>query len=89
MNGFITYAPDNVADYDIGTNATYQCNHGYIIVGVMTRECVQVSVDIAAFNGVVPVCQRKNCSAFIFAYTKVPLIVYRPTYFDHSPSVKD
>ena len=25
----------------------------------------------------------------IFAYTKVPLIVYRPTYFDHSPSVKD
>ena len=60
MNGFITYAPDNEADYNIGTVATYRCNSGFTLVGDMTRDCVQVNVTTAAFNRQAPVCQRKN-----------------------------
>ena len=60
MNGFITYAPDDEADYDIGTVATYQCNSGFTLLGDITRECVQLDVNTAAFNREAPVCIRKD-----------------------------
>ena len=59
MNGFITYAPDDVADYDIGTVATYECNPGFILVGVMTRDCVEAADGSGEFNREAPVCIRK------------------------------
>ena len=66
MNGFITYAPDVEADYDIGTVATYECDTGFILVGDMTRDCVQVDNDTAVFNRQAPVCECKNF--FISSY---------------------
>ena len=60
VNGFIIYAPDDVALYDIGTVATYECNPGFILVGDMTRDCVGVDVNTAEFNREAPVCTRKD-----------------------------
>ncbi len=31
LNGFITYAPDNTPDYDLGTVATYACDIGFVL----------------------------------------------------------
>ena len=61
INGFITYAGDVVPDFDIGTVATYECNSGFVVVGVMTRNCVEAADHTGVFNGVAPTCQRKNC----------------------------
>ena len=68
MNGFITYAPDDFADFDIGTVATYQCNPGTILVGVMTRDCVEAADGTGVFNGVAPVCERKNCPPLVITF---------------------
>ena len=61
MNGFITYAPDDMADFDIETVATYECNPGFILVGVMTRDCVEAADRSGVFNREAPVCIRKYC----------------------------
>ena len=68
INGFITYAPDDEADYDIGTIATYACNPGFILVGNMTRDCVEAADGTGVFNGVAPVCKRKDCLPLEFMY---------------------
>ncbi len=43
-NGFITYAPDNTSDYDLGTVATYACDTGFVLDlslgGSEMRTCV-------------------------------------------------
>ena len=61
-NGRITYAgdSDDMTEYDIGTVATYECNPGFTIIRDMTRECVQLDVNTAAFNREAPVCIRKD-----------------------------
>ena len=76
MNGFITYAPDDEADYDIGTVATYECNPGFILVGDMTRDCVQVDADTAEFNGVEPFCRGEFLLYYIISVL-VACIKYR------------
>ena len=60
VNGFITYGPDDVADFDIGTVATYECNPGFFLIGVMTRDCVEAADGTGVFNGVAPVCECKD-----------------------------
>ena len=60
MNGFIIYAPDDMADFDIGTVATYECNPGFNLIGDITRDCVEVDVNTAEFNREAPVCTRKD-----------------------------
>ena len=65
-NGIITYAPDETPDFDIGTIATYQCNLGFSLVGDMTRECGQDGV----FNGMAPVCQRKDPINVLHAFSQ-------------------
>ena len=62
VNGGITYGPDdmNPPTFIIGTVATYECGTGFILVGVMTRDCVQLDDDTAMFNRQAPVCERKN-----------------------------
>ena len=68
MNGFITYGPDEEADYDIGTVATYECNPGFILIGVATRDCVEADDGTGVFDGVAPVCERKDCLPFEITY---------------------
>ena len=54
-----------MADYDIGTIATYECNPGFILVGVITRDCVDSADGTGVFEGEAPICERKkfdNCS---------------------------
>ena len=59
MNGGITYGPEDMTPptFIIETVATYQCNPGFILVGNMTRDCVQVDNDTAVFNRVAPFCR--------------------------------
>ena len=39
-NGTISYSPDSLPDYDLGTVATYLCNPGFSLEGNGTRTCV-------------------------------------------------
>ena len=39
-NGTISYSPDSLPDYDLGTVATYHCNPGFVLEGNATRTCV-------------------------------------------------
>ena len=46
--------------YDFGTVATYECNPGFILVGVTTRECVKAGDGSGVFEEEAPVCERKE-----------------------------
>ena len=62
-NGIITYGPDDIPDFDIGTVATYQCNTGFFLLGDMTRvcTCVEAGDSRGEFSGLEPSCpERKN-----------------------------
>ena len=64
-NGGITYAPDSVSNYSLGTTATYSCNTGYLLdlsTGSGTRTCVDDGDNDAegVFNGQAPTCVRKS-----------------------------
>ncbi len=54
-NGAITYAPDMMADYDVGTLATYSCGFGFFLVGSEFQLCI----DGGIWLGQPPECQRK------------------------------
>ena len=54
-NGAIIYAPDMMADFDVGTLATYSCSPGFRLVGPQTRVCL-LSMT---WSDQPPVCQRK------------------------------
>ena len=61
-NGMITYAPDTVPDYSVGTMATYVCDEGFNLVGNMVRECL----SDGTFSGIDPVCSMiRKCSHII------------------------
>ena len=51
-NGFITYSPDTVANFDQGTVATYMCNQGFNLQGDRERVC-QIN---GTFSGIEPLC---------------------------------
>ncbi len=51
-NGGITYGPDTIADFDVGTNATHTCNDGFHLSGFDTRVCL----DTGRWSGLIPVC---------------------------------
>ena len=51
---------DTIAPFEIGTQAGYHCNEGFVLVGGdAVRNCVQNAVGDAMWNGLAPVCQRK------------------------------
>ncbi len=54
-NGAIIYAPDMMADFDVGILATYSCSPGFRLVGPHTRVCL-LSMT---WSDQPPVCQRK------------------------------
>ncbi len=64
-NGVITYAPDTIPNYDLGTVATYECNSGFVLDlslgGSMTRTCFDDLDNDAegVFSGQAPRCIRK------------------------------
>ena len=51
-NGAITYGPDMIPDYDVGTVATHSCNPGFRLLGSETRECLASGI----WSGLIPVC---------------------------------
>ncbi len=54
-NGNITYSPDMIADYDVGTVATHTCNEGFTLVaGSENRTCLVGG----RWSGFTPVCIR-------------------------------
>ena len=64
-NGAITYAPDSVPNYSLGTTATYSCNAGFSLdlsAGSDTRTCVDDGDNGAegVFTGQAPTCVRKS-----------------------------
>ncbi len=54
-NGTITFAPDMMTDYDVGTVATYSCDFGFILVGSEAQLCIGGGI----WSGQPPECQRK------------------------------
>ena len=64
-NGAITYEPDSVSNYSLGTTATYSCNTGFSLdlsTGSETRTCVDDGDNDAegVFNSQAPTCVRKS-----------------------------
>ena len=60
VNCFITYDPDITPDFDIGTEATYQCDPGFNLVGVMVRSCT-LDIDVrGVWTEDPPMCERKD-----------------------------
>ncbi len=64
-NGMITYAPDTIPNYDLGTVATYACNEGFRLDitqgGSETRTCIDdLNGDaVGVFTNLPPRCVRK------------------------------
>ena len=64
-NGGITYAPDMIPNYELGTVATYSCDAGFVLDfslgGTMMRTCVDDGDNDAEgiFDGQAPTCVRK------------------------------
>ena len=54
-NGVITYGPDMMADFDVGTMATYSCDFGFLPVGSVTQLCISGGI----WTDQPPVCERK------------------------------
>ncbi len=55
LNGAITYGPDTIAPYDVGTVATHTCDDGSIFVaGSLNRTCLTGG----RWSGFTPLCRR-------------------------------
>ena len=64
-NGVITYAPDSVPNYSLGTIATYSCNVEFSLdlsAGSETRTCIDDGDNDAegVFDGQAPTCVCKS-----------------------------
>ena len=64
-SGVITYAPDSISNYSLGTTATYSCYTGFSLnlsAGSETRTCVDDGNDDAegVFDLQAPTCVRKS-----------------------------
>ena len=61
-NGAITYTPDMMADFNVGTLALYSCDFGFILVGSESQLCIGGGI----WSGQPPECQRKiGCKVFL------------------------
>ena len=66
-NGMIVYATDVIANFELGTTATYSCNEGYTLdlsIGVEVRTCIDGGDNnaVGVFSDQEPACVRKYCS---------------------------
>ncbi len=61
----ITYNPDVVPNFDLGTTATYSCNEGYFLEVTASTNVVRTCEDdlngdaVGVFSGQAPACIRK------------------------------
>ena len=60
-NGMISYSPDVIPDYDLGTEATYTCEAGFYLEGNEVRVCMDDDgMDaIGVWSGREESCVRK------------------------------
>ena len=75
-NGVITYAPNSVSNYSLGTTATYSCTTGFSLdlsAGSETRICIDDSDNDVegVFNGQAPTCVRMSTGYTIIWYTQL------------------
>ncbi len=55
-NGAITYGPDTIAPFNVGTVATHTCNQGFILgAGSEIRTCLNSGIML--WSGLIPVCR--------------------------------
>ena len=61
VGGTITYSPDTIADFDLGTSATHECNDGFILRGNVIRVCEEGAPGstVGIWSGTPPVCERE------------------------------
>ena len=60
-DGFITYAVDTTANFELQTMATYICDFGFFLVGTEVRTCgvgSELSCE-GVWSGSAPTCRRK------------------------------
>ena len=57
-NGTVTYATDTMANFEIGTVATHSCDVGFILLGSVTRTCMDDDgIDnIGVWSDSTPIC---------------------------------
>ena len=67
----ITYGPDTVPDYSVGTRATYVCDEGFNFVGNMVRECL----SDGTFSGTDPVCPMIRKCGYVTASWNATVIL--------------
>ena len=56
------YAADTTSEFEIGTVAMHTCIAGFILVGDMTRTCMdddQANI-VGVWSGSAPTCERKD-----------------------------
>ncbi len=60
-NGMISYSPDDIPDYNLGTEATYTCEAGFYLEGSEVRVCMDDDgMDtIGVWSGQQASCVRK------------------------------
>ena len=69
-------------DFDIGTEATYDCDPGFILVGVMFRNCTVGMDGTGVWTEDPPTCERKD----LFKYSFTIACVCRFTSYKFSNS---
>ena len=57
QNGSITYDPDMTPDFDIRTEATYECDPSFILVGAMFRNCTAGIDGTGEWSEQPPTCE--------------------------------
>ena len=61
VNGSIIYAEDTIANYELGTVATYLCDDGFFLMGEDQRNCTvgDGTSAVGVFDKPLPTCIRK------------------------------
>ena len=62
-NGVVMYNADMMANFDLGTVATHSCDNGFVLMGSLTRTCMDDdgldTVGVWSDNDNLPTCVRK------------------------------
>ena len=56
-NGIISYSPDMVSPFVLGTVAAHDCDEGFSLVGIRMRVCEIGNGTTGIWSGVSPYCE--------------------------------
>ena len=72
VNGTISFSPDMVPGFDLGTVVTYTCDQGYVLsnTSATTRMCV-VQSGMTVWDGVAPTCDGKSVISWDLTGSKI------------------